>query len=105
MTDWHCKIGKVTPKRNLVLLDTKPRSLSDADLHDMRQNLETIINSMDRGIAGLVIIGWDFDGYFNRATRHHPESPWGPTILPAFVAEILCKDVMRDTARGVLDEI
>ncbi len=63
----------------------------------MRKNFERLCSESSRGgLAGMVMVTWDFEGRWNRAVEVHNDSFIGPTLLPSFVADILRRDTMRD---------
>ncbi len=97
---WGCRIGKIRPKHGLMLIPKWQRSLDESHVKDMHRSLDTIAGFFEDDLAGLVIVGYDFKGNFSRATKTHVDAPWGPTTLPAFVAEIL----RRDSVSGQIEE-
>lgn len=100
----RCRIGSVRLKGSPHLAEIKPRIRGREFEAEMKAHLDTICGHYrDEGIAGLVVVGWGFDGSFNRAYRIHPASFVGQTLLPSFVADILRRDTAADAARDVLN--
>lgn len=101
--NWHCRIGKVTPKAGLSIVPRHVSGLTYEAVNDMKNKLDLMASYMPHDLAGIAIVVWSLDGSFNRATKHHVRSPIGPTWLPAFVAEVLRRDTMTTIAREELD--
>ena len=103
MNKWHCRIGKVTPKEGLILLDQpfKRPALNDEDREAAHIGLDNIFNWAEGTMAAIAIVSYNFDGSFNRFTRIHIDAPFGETMLPSIFAEILRRDTMRTEAQDV----
>lgn len=102
----HSRIGKVTYKQSgLSVLPPKPTSLTEVELSRMHSALDNIFDSLSqKGVAGLFVVGIGMDMSFNRATRWHPDAPFGETLVPSFIAEILRRDISENIAHNAIDE-
>lgn len=94
----HCRIGKVTRKKqpNLVVLPPAFRGLSPEKIQDMHESVDIISAGFAGNLAAIIIVGISFDGQFNRASVIDNNSPYGPTMIPAIVSEILRRDTIAD---------
>ncbi len=98
----HCRIGRVKPKGNLALLPNPVADGSREICETMRRATDQILSFWPDRIAGFVMVAWSLDGCWSRGTRFHEHSPIGTTVAPAFVADILRRDVAADVTREVL---
>jgi hypothetical protein len=97
----HCRIGRVKPKSgNVTMLpgvDTS-REIEQA----LRRHAAQIADYWPGHMGGFAIVAWAMDGRWARGTRINNKSFVGQTLLPAYVAEILRRDVAADVTREVL---
>jgi hypothetical protein len=96
----HSRIGKVKLKDTKVVpLNVEPRGLHLMPM--MREDLETILDGMkESGIAGMVMVAWDFHGYTLSSAIYDKDSFVGRTFSPAFVAEVL----RRRNTEGLVED-
>jgi len=97
----NCRIGKITYKAVPHLSEVIPHVRGAEFREVMHDYTDKICGFYPKGMAGFVIVGWDFNGHFARGTRLHEDSFVGNTLLPSFIADIL----RRDTAKDVADEV
>ena len=101
MREARTRIGRVTLKDpKIKLLNPRPRWLTNVDYKWAQDSLEKIWDGMDGKCATIVIVAFDGNGYFNRASKIHKDAPWGRTTLPSMVAEV----IRRDYVAGMLNE-
>lgn len=102
MIQTHCRIGKITLKKSPHLTEIRPAPRGSELFAKMRGNLEKMIPHFEEtGIAGYVIVTWDFHGFFSRASGTHKDSFIGTTLIPPVVSEILRRDIAQAVAEDV----
>jgi len=102
-----CYIGRARLKAhpNISVLPKKVRGLDAATEQELRTMLEEILDyCRTDGIGGVVIVGWDLNGFFNRGIRVHKDSFIGMNMLAPFVAEVLRKSSTEKICNDILDE-
>lgn len=100
----HCRISSVRYKKAPHVVEIIPRPRQSINPEgNMRKCFEKICDIFEkRGMAGMTIVAWDFDGTWNRATEMHRNSFVGQTLLPAFVSDILRRDTMKDVVHDTI---
>lgn len=97
----HCRIARVRYKDapNLSVLIPRPKpGLSDEDIGSMHGCMDRMVEwlkSENNQVGGMVLVAWDMNGRWNRATRYHLDCPIGHTMAPSFVSDILRQDTMK----------
>ena len=99
----NCRIGKVTPKGNIRLLERPNIGISAEDRQKMRENLETCMGHYPDNLAFVVVAAMGMDGYYTSACRVHPSSMIGKKMLPLAVAEILRLEAVDSIVVGRLN--
>jgi uncharacterized protein YbbK (DUF523 family) len=84
-----CRIGKVMLKGGATLhrLPSSDKDEVQASMIRMATNIAT--NYRKDEMAGCVVIGWGKDGSQSCGYRFHMDGPFGPTMAPAIIADIL----------------
>jgi hypothetical protein len=90
----------VRPKGNIRLLPSAETCGEGAA--KMREQANVVANFYPDRMGGFVIVAWGMDGAWSRALYLRPECFVGQTLVPAFVSEILRRDVAADVTREVL---
>lgn len=92
--DAHCRVrvtGYKTPKGTIKLIPRAYAEWSREAKAALQRNAKVIADP-DRdlsGLAGFVIVAWEFDGTFHRCYRNHQASPITRTLMPSYVADVL----------------
>lgn len=83
------------------------REVRGAEFRQIMHEFVDIIcdNYAEAGMAGFEMTGFGFDGSFSSGFRLHNESPFGVTLLPAVVPEILRRHTAADVAKDVVHEM
>lgn len=88
-----------------IIKEVKPHIRGSEFRELMHKQVDQICDAFkDEGMAGFHIIGWGFKGEFCNGWRIHNDSPFGVTILPAVVTEVLRRNTMECAADYVIDE-
>lgn len=98
----HCRIGKIRPKGSNVVVYQAP--ILEAFPKKLLEHAQIIAKSFPapEHMAGFVIVAWGDDSAHTHGCRYKSSGPLGVTSLPAFVAEILRRDIAEDIARDVI---
>lgn len=98
----NCRIGKVTYKKAPHLVEIRPAPRGKELKSSLLKYAEQVSDNFPEGMAGLVVIGWGFDGTFSRGFQIHKDSNVGITMLPAFIQEIMRRDISEAVTRDIL---
>jgi hypothetical protein len=95
----------VTPKDAPHLTEIKPAPRGLNFREEMHRNMDTMCDYYsETGIAGLVLVGWTFDGDHTSCFRIHGDSFIGMELLAPYVAEIIrnreTKELISDITHG-----
>lgn len=107
----HCRIGRVKPKNNLVLLPSVEKPVYS--VKENREILETLERHLEKmkgypfkePLAGCVVITWGSTGQYSLGWRLLENSPFGVTIMPTMIAEYLRREVAGIEAAVVMEEM
>lgn len=102
MIDPHCRIRSISYKKSPHLVEVFPRKRDTDVVKKMRRYFDDICGYYPDGCAGMVVVAWDFDGHWARATNIHKDSFVGQTLLPAFIGDILRRDTMKDVIHDTI---
>lgn len=101
--DAHCRISTVHYKASPHVVEILPRPRGANLRHTMHKHLDRICDyHAEEGLAGIVIVGWGFNGYWSRSSRIHRDSFVGQTLMPKFVESILSRDTMEDVIHDTI---
>lgn len=105
---WHCRVGAVKYKgaTNLrVLPRPAAPGLSNEAVRDLHESLDRMVEWCRDGgeLGAVVIITWDMQGKWNRASRFHNKGAVDEMLAGIYATEILRHDVALTAARGVLN--
>lgn len=96
----HCKIGRVVPKGNIVIMPNA--GASRLVVEKMRRCTEMIASFYPKDMGGFALVAWGLDGRWARAVEIRKESFIGQTLLPSFIADVLRRDTAAEVTREVL---
>lgn len=90
----HCRIGRVSYKPPFAGAIGVEEPAPDLTV-DLRAHAREIGDAMP-DMVGFVIVAWDADGFWNRASAMTADSPLLATMVPSFVADVIRRDIVKE---------
>ena len=98
----HCRISRVIPKNAPNVIEIVP-NIRGVDAERAHRSIDEIEQYFERGIAGIAIVAWNFNGETWSSALIDRDSFVGNMYLPDYVASILRYRIMEKAAESVVN--
>jgi hypothetical protein len=107
VADWHCRIGKVTRKGGgatvRVLRAPNDDGSAVSVINHARDSFAALLSAFSDNAAGYAVVMWNRSGATDSAFKIARSSPFGMSVVPAIVHDVLAEGQMANVTRDVLN--